>query len=316
MGYLLASVPGPVHNHCAGFRVFSTLCYIFRMLFVYLDEFGHIGPYFGRAHPQFNSSPVFGIAGIIFPEAAIRAFASFFLQRKNELLGFEIEKSGKPPYLWEKHGSSLYTAKSILKYPQISRTSFRILNRLNRTGCKIFYCGRQKISGTEDVNPTGLYKTVFSDAIRKLEAYSKECDENFVIVVDENSARKELLDTAAKTMFGQEPAFHLASPPFEVESHINQNVQAADWIAALVGKLWTYRLGGLEWQDLKPYDDYFWTRIHALATHSTVMERPKRRARFDKVVASETTIVVREQTETAIGAAFFRASIRKEIKSD
>lgn len=285
------------------------------MLFVYLDEFGHIGPYFGRAHPRFNSSPVFGISGIILAESAIRPFGSFFLQRKTELLDFEIKKSGKPPYQWEKHGSNLYTAKSIGLYPEINRTTFRILNKINKFGGKVFYYGKQKLAGTEDVNPTGLYKTVFSDAIRKLETYSAEQNENFVIVVDENTARKELLDTAAKTMFGQEPAFHLASPPFEVESHLNQNVQAADWIAAIVGKLWTYRLGGTEWSDIKPYEDYFWARIHAVATHSTVVERPKPKGRFcvvKKVSAKTTPVAIETQVgETAIEAAFVRASVHE-----
>jgi hypothetical protein len=280
-----------------------------RMLFVYLDEFGHVGPYFGRKHPKFNSSPVFGIGGIIFPEEAVRPFASFFLQRKAELLDFEINKSGKQAYEWEKHGSNLYTAKSILLYPEIKQTTFRILNKINKFGGKIFYYGREKKVGTEDGNPNGLYKTVFSDAIRKLEAYSAEQGKNFVIVVDEHSARRELLETAVKTMYGHQPTVHLASPPFEVESHLNQNIQAADWIAAIIGKLWTYRLGGLEWRDLKPYENYFWGRIHSLATHSTVMERPKKKTVSLKSVTTETITV--EKTETAISAAFSRATYVK-----
>ncbi len=276
------------------------------MLFVYLDEFGHVGPYFNRAHPQFNSSPIFGIGGIIFPEEAIRPFASFFLQRKAELLGFEIKKSSKQPYEWEKHGSNLYTTKSIIRYPEIRQTTFRIFNRINKCGGKIFYYGREKISGTEDVNPTGLYKTVFSEAIRKLDAYSAEQGTNFVLVVDEHSSRRELLETAVKTMYGSAPARHLASPPFEVESHLNQNMQAADWIAAIIGKLWTHRFGGDQWSDLKPYEDYFWTRVHALATHSTVMERPKKKV----VLRTLSETVVIQTTETVLGAAFLREKPR------
>ncbi|MCG6203011.1 DUF3800 domain-containing protein [Rhodopseudomonas sp. HC1] len=281
------------------------------MLFVYLDEFGHVGPYFSRAHPKFNSSPIFGIGGIIFPEEAIRPFASFFLQRKEELLNFEIKKSKKPAYEWEKHGSNLYTAKSIVLYPEIRQTTFRILNRVRKCGGKIFYHGREKITATEDVNPNGLYKTVFSDAIRKLEAYCAEQNKNFVIVVDEHSARRELLETAVKTMYGRDPARHLASPPFEVESHLNQNIQAADWIAAIIGKLWTYRLGGKEWTDLRPYDDYFWTRIHSLATHSTVLERPRKKATTVSQPLISETVVEIETHETAISAAFRTATIRK-----
>ena len=116
------------------------------MLFVYLDEFGHIGPYFGRAHERFNSSPVFGIGGIIFPEEAVRPFASFFLQRKAELLGFEINKSGKQAYEWEKHGSNLYTTKSITLYPEIKRTTFRILNRISKSGRQNFLLWSRKNS--------------------------------------------------------------------------------------------------------------------------------------------------------------------------
>ena len=284
------------------------------MLFVYLDEFGHIGPYFGRSHPRFNSSPVFGIGGIIFPEEAIRPFASFFLQRKTELLGFEIKNSNKPPYAWEKHGSNLYTAKSIALYPEIKRTTFRIMNRINRFGGKVFYYGREKIAGTEDVNPTGLYKTIFSEAIRKLDAYSTEQQKNFVIVVDEHSARKELLETAVKTMYGRNPTFHFASPPFEVESHLNQNIQAADWMAAIIGKLWTHRLGGAEWSDLKPYQEAFWGRIHALATHSTVMERQnKTKATVIETVVSSAVVSINDG-ETALKAAFRRATAVRSSK--
>jgi uncharacterized protein DUF3800 len=279
------------------------------MLFVYLDEFGHIGPYFSRGHPRFNSSPIFGVAGIVFPEEAIRPFASFFLKRKEQLLGFEIEKSNKQAYEWEKHGSNLYTTKSIISYPEIRKSTFRLLNTINRLGGKVFYNGREKIKGTEHGNPTGLYKTIFSDAIRKLESYSAEQNKNFVIVVDENSARKELLETAVKTMYGNDRAFHLASPPFEVESHLSQNIQAADWVAAIIGKLWTYRLGGPEWADLKPYDDYFWTRIHSVATHSTVMERYKKKT-IGEAVVSETVLTI-ETSTTAISAAFQRATVRK-----
>src|ERR1700755_686313 len=53
--------------------------------FVYLDEFGHIGPYMGRNGARFNESPVFGLAGIILPGNAIRPFATKFLQLKQHI---------------------------------------------------------------------------------------------------------------------------------------------------------------------------------------------------------------------------------------
>jgi hypothetical protein len=133
-------------------------------------------------------------------------------------------------------------------------------------------------------------------------------------VVDEHSARQELLETAVKTMYGQHPAYHMASPPFEVESHLNQNIQAADWIAAIIGKLWTFRLGGTEWSDIEHYERYFWGRVHALATHSTVMERQKKQT---TKIEKETTsaVITMHAGETAIAAAFQKATFKKTSKN-
>jgi hypothetical protein len=101
----------------------------------------------------------------------------------------------------------------------------------------------------------------------------------------------------------------VGTPAEAAGSHLNQNIQAADWIAAIIDKLWTYRLGGIEWQNLKPYEDYFWGRVHRLATHSTVMERPKKKTVSLTSVTAETVTV--ETTDTAISAAFRRASYIK-----
>lgn len=64
---------------CAGASVFlgKEMHY-----FVYLDEFGHIGPYVSRTHPKYNTSPLFGLAGLIFPASSIRKFSAFFFQLK------------------------------------------------------------------------------------------------------------------------------------------------------------------------------------------------------------------------------------------
>lgn len=234
-----ALIPGPAPNS-AGFRASGPI----RMAidFVYLDEFGHIGPFMGRAGARYNESPVFGLAGIILPVDAIRPFATQFLQLKQHVFRSEIEKAGVPASHWEKRGSAIFTAKQVVRYPHFKSTGFRILNYVRDCGGKVFYYGREKISGTTDVNSTGLYTTVLSHAIRQLDKHAAASNSNFIMVVDEHTARKELLVTATKTMFGDEPARRLLSPPFEVESYINQNMQAADWIAAIVGRLWAHEI--------------------------------------------------------------------------
>ncbi len=241
--------------------------------FVYLDEFGHIGPYMSRSNPRYNESPVFGLAGIILPETAIRPFATRFLQLKQHLFKREIEKANTIGALWEKKGTEIFTTKHVAKYRHYRATGFRLINDIRNCGGKIFYYGREKISGTTNVNSIGLYTTILSHTIRQLESFSGAQNTNYVMVVDEHSARKQLLVTASKTMFGQPPARHLLSPPFEVESYINQNIQAADWMAAIIGRLWAYELQPAEFADHASFRKYFWSRIHQVSTHSTVLPR-------------------------------------------
>lgn len=246
-----------------------------RTSFVYLDEFGHIGPFMSRSAIRYNESPVFGLAGIILPEGAIRPFATKFLQLKEHIFRAEIERAGVLASHWEKKGVEIFTPKQVAKYPHFRSTGFRLINYVRNCGGKIFYYGREKLRGTTNVKPTGLYTTVLSHTIRQLESYSGFAKTNYVMVVDEHSARKQLLITASKTMFGQDPARHLISPPFEVESYINQNIQAADWIAAIVGRLWAYEILPSDYADHLKLRNYFWDRVHQVATHSTVLPRPQ-----------------------------------------
>jgi hypothetical protein len=242
--------------------------------FVYLDEFGHLGPFMTRAAPKYNESPVFGLAGIILPEESVRLFATKILQLKEYIFRSEIGRSGKPSSHWEKKGTEIFTAKQVAKYPHFRSTGFRLLNYIRDSGGKVFYYGREKISGTTDVNSVGLYKTVLGHAIRQLESFCMATNTNFVLVVDEHSARKQLLITSLQTMYDHDsPARRMLSPPFEVESYINQNIQAADWIAAIVGRLWARRILPAEYADHIDFEKYFWGRLHGVATHSTVLPR-------------------------------------------
>lgn len=246
------------------------------MIFVFLDEFGHNGPFVARNDPRYNTSPVFGLAGYLMPQDRIRSFATCFLKIKEKYLSQDPTRGGKPYHEWEKKGTNFFTEKSITKYPAIKQCGFRTLNEISQRGGHIFYQGREKIRGNgEGLNPNGLYKTIFSDVIRKIDAYCETINKNFVIVLDENTVRKELLVTAAKTMFGENPTRRMISPPFEVESHLNQNMQAADWIATIIGRLWNYQLAPDDYPECGKYNALFWRRIHDKATHSTVMKRSK-----------------------------------------
>lgn len=231
----------------------------------YLDEFGHIGPYIGRHDPLHNDSPVFGLAGLVLPIDQARSFATWFFQRKCELLKFEINRSGSHPAIWEKKGSALYTARNIERYQELRQFTFRFLNKIDAVGGFVFYVGIEKSRIVANHNSKVLYLAILREAIKRLDHFcTLDCSpiEDFLIVMDEHSQRDGLVTEASIAMFGNsDPRRALIEPPFQVESHRYQTVQAADWIAGLVGRL------GSVWADQASYPEnnifrkYFESRI-------------------------------------------------------
>lgn len=229
------------------------------------------------------------MAGLILPEPSIRPFSAGFLKLKEGVFRADIARAERMPFNWEKKGQDIFRPKALDKYPALREVGFRLLSLIRRHEGKVYFYGREKIVGMTDGNATGMYTTVFSKTIRGLDAHANTHGSNFALVVDEHSARKELLECAAKTMYGSQPARKLVSPPFEVESYLNQHIQAADWIASIVGRIWAYRTQPEQFKDHEIVDRYFGSRIAALATNSRVEKRPQRNRTVDIPPANDTT---------------------------
>lgn len=126
----------------------------------YLDEFGHIGPYVARDHPRFQTSPVFGLAGILIPADQVREFAIYFYKLKCHLLAWELENNNPdklPPYRWEKKGAALYTVRNIEKYRSLRRTTQRLLRHLSSIGGYVVYVGVTKTTASTAPPPAACF---------------------------------------------------------------------------------------------------------------------------------------------------------------
>ena len=256
-----------------GFRVFASsglnpLTYI-----AYLDEFGHVGPYICRNHPKHNDSPVFGLAGFVLPSDKVRGFGTWFYQQKCALLDFEIKRSDEHPALWEKKGSSLYTAANVIKYRQLRVTTNRLFNQIEKLGGFVLYVGIKKTASPDNHKPNRLYERVLLRAIERINDFcAEDCNppDNFFLALDEHESRSALLTRATQSMYGTDPLRHLIEPPFHLESHRYQTVQAADWIAGLIGRL------GAIWADPQAYPEnhvfrtYFEHRLNRISKRSVV----------------------------------------------
>lgn len=133
------------------------------------------------------------------------------------------------------------------------------------------------------VNTSALFrKQRCADALERLVnmppqgANTQTCVKGIIglMILDQHSDRLRLLESATKTMFSpHNPARCLLEPPFQVESHLYQTIQAADWIATLVGRLQAHSCEPNQYADWEWAERYFGRSIRNLATHSS-MWRP------------------------------------------
>lgn len=254
----------------AGFRVSGTPNSVY---VAYLDEFGHVGPFISRSHEAHNTSPVFGLGGIVLPVERVRPFASFFYRLKCNLLAFEIERAGVPAYQWEKKGASLYTTQNVLKYPELRRATARLLNRIEKDEGMVFYVGVEKARSPEGHDPKRLYRTMLEEAMGRLDDFCEQRDGLFISVFDEHQDRKsreDLVAAAAREMFGDSRLARLIEPPIQAESHLFQTLQCADWICGLVGRAGCHLVAPAEYDDLAWVSKYFAQRLAHIAPISGI----------------------------------------------
>jgi hypothetical protein len=111
------------------------------MRLVFLDEFGHIGPFVAQTHLRYRTSPVFGVAGFIMPDSRVRHFSTWFFQLKERLYADEMALSERHPSAWEKKGNEIFTRGRIYK---TKKRLFSVVNEIKACGGKLFYHGIQK----------------------------------------------------------------------------------------------------------------------------------------------------------------------------
>ena len=242
--------------------------------FAYLDEFGHIGPYVNRADPRYKESPVFGLARFVLPSDEVRGFGTWFFQRKCDLLAFEIERSGKHPALWEKKGSSLYTVTNVTRYPELRKFTIRLLNKIEKLGGFVFHVGVRKTTRPSLHKPNRLYAVVFQEAIKRIDGFCREdCDpaEYFALLLDQHEQRSDLIAQASRSMYARHARRRrLIEPPFHLESHRYQTLQAADWIAGLVGRLGAIWTDPTAWPENEVFRRYFERRLKFVSRRSGI----------------------------------------------
>ena len=230
---------------CTGFRVFWE-----DFLYVgYFDEFGHNGLYVGRNDASYKTHPVFGLGGFIVPADQIRNLSGKFRVIKEAGLKAEIDakviSQGKRVEQWEKKGSALLTTKNIKKYGETRRILNRVISMLVELDAQVVFYGQEKPrGGPETISETNAqrYDHAMKQLIKRIN-WDLPNGENLMMILDKQGDRErlEIFASAASFMFSSKDATRLLEPPMEVESHLYQTVQCADWICALLGRISAYK---------------------------------------------------------------------------
>ncbi|MEX5628063.1 MULTISPECIES: DUF3800 domain-containing protein [Pseudomonas] len=259
----------------------------------YLDEFGHVGQYVSRKHSMYKTSPVFGLGGMLLPANEVREFAIYFYKLKCQLLAWDLEHKNPehlPAYHWEKKGSALFTVANVSKYRELRRSSFRLLNHIQKIGRYVFYTGEHKPTEHTKHNSTETFQRVLVQSIRKIDRFCTLNNASFIVLLDEQKAgnewRERNVEACTLAMFedASEKCRTLIEPPLQGESYLFQTLQCADWLCGLIGRLTTYAVAPEEFDDWELFDTYFATRIANVALPCSGLDH-KKAAKVTKVVA-------------------------------
>ena len=176
----------------------------------------------------------------------------------------------------EKKGSSLYTVTNVERYRELRTFTNRMLNKIEAVGGIVLYVGVKKTAPPEPHYPNRLYTKVLLEAVKRIGHFCEfDCDPpaNFFLALDEHDQRATLITEVSRSMYSGPDRRHLIEPLFNLESHRYQTIQAADWIAGLVGRL------GAVWADLESYPEnvvfrrYFEHRLNRISRRSGIRQR-------------------------------------------
>ncbi len=247
---------------------------------VYLDEFGHVGPYISVNHKSYKTHPAFGLGGFVLPIEKARAFSSFFFQLKQQLFEkYDIPEARKRAKenekkfqlsTWEKKGSQQYSVTNLKNYkPYLIRSTSRIINRITKEGGFLFYVGQAKFKDIEKHNDQKIYTCVLSEIIKRLDDEFKNQDAQFLILMDDSESRASIVKNAIYEMH-QNEKYQLIEAPMQVDSKLYQTIQCADWLCSIYGKISFYDIEPESKPDYVLFKRYFGDKIASAQKRSNV----------------------------------------------
>ncbi|MGK0716568.1 DUF3800 domain-containing protein [Leucobacter sp. W1153] len=254
------------------------------MMLAYLDEVGEPGAYISKSHARFNTSPGFGYAGFVIPDAKAREFGSIFTSEKRALFASTYE-SATNPGVWEIKGASVFRSKTPDYAPQNIRVFKNLCRQLTRLGGRLFYYVDEKPKGTPKqvaLDIDLVERRAMEEVLNRICRAANARNENVMFMIDaisEDQRSKRLPNMYAHILgrAADKPEMRRAvEPPMHIDSELSASIQFADWVAAILGRAVEYQLladGDCLWvgEALWPQRDTIFTKeskLHLLSDRS------------------------------------------------
>jgi hypothetical protein len=151
-----------------------------------------------------------------------------------------------------------------------------MLNKIHSIGGFVHYVGLEKSADPIDHKPNNMMFSVLRQVIRRLDQFCQSQDAGFLVFLDhrpEKVLRETVVGVTQQVMYGKNGTWTLLEAPTQVESHLYQPMQAADWMCGLIGRLEAFRARPEEFQDMEWSEKYFGQRIKMAALRSGVRKQ-------------------------------------------
>lgn len=199
------------------------------MLLAYIDEIGELGAFISRDHQRFNTSPAFGYAGFILPEARARSFGAEFQTRKLELFRNEIKEADHPGR-WERKGASIFKADTHRTFPHQIRVFDSLVKSVVRLGGRLFYYADEKPLGTPkqtSLDVVSRETNAMQETLNRIARYADSEEQNVLVMIDQinEKSRAERLPRMYSHILGRASEHRemrrIVEPPMHIDSQLS-----------------------------------------------------------------------------------------------
>jgi hypothetical protein len=242
---------------------------------LFLDEFGHEGPFLGKENPKYNQSPIFGFGGLAFESNQVIKFADDFAQMKSKLLSPKYRhKEIKGKDIFESRGLDEEKTESRYREDTANKAS-RFLSFITRHGGKIFYSGfEKKRLGPADHDSEVVRRSALRSTFKILNktCVATSCD--FMLIFDQHDAHVEKINfIRAIALNSNGGTLRIRDVPYELDSKNYYTIQSADWVCTLLFRVLAYEVSAADWPYLKGYHDRFRERIREIEYPGSALRR-------------------------------------------